>query len=303
MSTIDLYAVLGVAPDASTDEIRAAWKAAVADLDPTDPKLNVFNQAGAVLLDPAKREAYDAELGSEERSDSGSAGESRPADTPTPLRGSDRPASPGSAAAATSAPDLDAEGDPEGEAVRLLESDVRGRDAGDVITFAILSAFGLTALAVVTVLVILAAVFAAKPLGSLLPPAGVPESQQRLVDAADAAEDAAVPVLSYDYRRLAQDKKAASARMTASFSKDYEQTFTLIEQNAPQTEAVVTAKVLGSAIARSSEKGVDVLLFVDRPTTRKGAKEPVVYRDQVTFSMRLVDGEWLVHDMRTTRPA
>lgn len=49
MSAIDLYAVLGVARDASTDEIREAWQNAVAGLGPTDPTFNVLNQAGAVL--------------------------------------------------------------------------------------------------------------------------------------------------------------------------------------------------------------------------------------------------------------
>jgi Mce-associated membrane protein len=287
VSAIDLYAVLGVARDASTDEIRAAWKGAVADIDPTDPKLNVFNQAGAVLLDPAKRAKYDAELASADTADaegsraSGAAGATRPADSPSPLRGSNRPGSPGSAAAAAPAVDLASD-----------------KPASRGIPAALLAL-----LALLTLAAMLAAIFAAGPLGRALPARGVPESQQRLVDAADAAEKAAVPVLSYDYRHLAADEKAATARMTPAFRKDYEQTFTLIEQNAPQAEAVVAAKVLGSAIAHSSGKGVDVLLFVDRPTSKKGAKEPVVYRDQVTFSMRLVDGEWLVNDMRTTRPA
>lgn len=275
MTAVDLYAVLGVARDASADEIRKAWRSAVADLDPTDPKLNVFNQAGAVLLDPAKREKYDAELAASEGEaspghlDSGSAGPGE-----------------GPARAGASAE------------VAALPTAVAKERTSRPVPGALLAV-----LALLTVAAVLAAVFAAGPLGRALPAGGVPESQQRLVDAVDAAEKAAVPVLSYDYRHLAQDKKAASARMTSSFRKDYDQTFTLIEQNAPQAQAVVAATVLGSAVARSSEKGVDVLLFVDRPTSRKGAKEPVVYRDQVTFAMRLVDGEWLVDDMRTTRPA
>lgn len=276
MSAIDLYAVLGVARDASTDEIRAAWKGAVADMDPTDPKLNVFNQAGAVLLDPAKREKYDATLAGDEAEDEPEDEAGHEADeaghaeaAPTVV-----PAPPTPAASPVVAP-----------------SAVSRRPVPTWL---------LTLLAGLTVVAVLAAVFVAQPLGERL--SGV-RSQQRLVDAADAAEKAAVPVLSYDYRHLAQDKKAASARMTSSFRKDYDQTFTLIEQNAPAAQAVVAATVLGSAIAGNSEKGVDVLLFVDRPTSRKGAKEPVVYRDQVTFSMRLVDGEWLVDDMRTTRPA
>ena len=48
--------------DASADEIRAAWRAAIADLDPTDRRFGAYNQAAEVLLDPERRAAYDAEL-------------------------------------------------------------------------------------------------------------------------------------------------------------------------------------------------------------------------------------------------
>lgn len=56
------YDLLGVAPDAPADEIRAAWRSRIADLDPTDRRFAVLNQAAEVLLDPQARAAYDAEL-------------------------------------------------------------------------------------------------------------------------------------------------------------------------------------------------------------------------------------------------
>ncbi|WP_220793603.1 J domain-containing protein, partial [Nocardioides stalactiti] len=59
---VSLYDLLDVDETASTDEIRAAWKAAIADLDPTDRRFRAFNDAAGVLLDDAKRAAYDAEL-------------------------------------------------------------------------------------------------------------------------------------------------------------------------------------------------------------------------------------------------
>jgi Mce-associated membrane protein len=55
------YDVLDVEPTASVDEIRSAWRAAVAELDPTDRRFRVYNQAAEVLLDPGRRAAYDAE--------------------------------------------------------------------------------------------------------------------------------------------------------------------------------------------------------------------------------------------------
>jgi len=56
------YDLLGVAPDAPADEVRAAWRLAIADLDPTDRRFGPLNRAAEVLLDPARRAAYDAEL-------------------------------------------------------------------------------------------------------------------------------------------------------------------------------------------------------------------------------------------------
>lgn len=56
------YDLLGVPDDASADEIRGAWRARIADLDPTDRRFAVLNQAAEVLLDPDRRAVYDAEL-------------------------------------------------------------------------------------------------------------------------------------------------------------------------------------------------------------------------------------------------
>ena len=53
------YDVLDVDPAASTDEVRAAWRAGVADLDPTERRFRLLNQAAEVLLDPARRAEHD----------------------------------------------------------------------------------------------------------------------------------------------------------------------------------------------------------------------------------------------------
>ncbi|THJ13498.1 hypothetical protein E7Z54_01715, partial [Nocardioides sp.] len=58
----NLYDLLDVDEAATPDQIRTAWKSAIADLDPTDRRFRAFNDAAGVLLDPDKRAAYDAEL-------------------------------------------------------------------------------------------------------------------------------------------------------------------------------------------------------------------------------------------------
>jgi Mce-associated membrane protein len=56
------YDVLGVEQDASEAEVRAAWKSAIADLEPVDRRFRLLNQAAEVLLDRDARAAYDAGL-------------------------------------------------------------------------------------------------------------------------------------------------------------------------------------------------------------------------------------------------
>lgn len=75
MTSPTWYDVLDVSPDASADEVRAAWRAKIADLDPTDRRFAALNQAAEVLLDPERRAAYDAELApAEPEPDTGDAG-------------------------------------------------------------------------------------------------------------------------------------------------------------------------------------------------------------------------------------
>jgi Mce-associated membrane protein len=120
-------------------------------------------------------------------------------------------------------------------------------------------------------------------------------------EARAAAERAIVPVLSYDYRDLDEDAAAARSYMTSRYQEEkYDPLFTgVVQENAERTQTVVTTEVVDSAIVRTGEDRVDVLLFVDRATLNKSLEEPLVYKDQATVTMALVDGQWLVDDLST----
>ncbi len=121
--------------------------------------------------------------------------------------------------------------------------------------------------------------------------------------AQSAAERAIVPVLSYDAKTLDDDQADGAVlhdvglpqASTTSSSR-------LIKENAPETETVVSAEVVASGIVRSGEDRVEVLLFVNQPTTNKEQSEPVVFKNQVRVTMQLVDGDWLIDDMVTSPP-
>ncbi|GIM62811.1 hypothetical protein Pve01_78970 [Planomonospora venezuelensis] len=73
------YDVLDVPHDAPTEDVRAAWKGRIADLEPGDRRFDTLNRAAKVLLDPVARAAYDETL---------------PAQRVEPLVEEDTPASP-----------------------------------------------------------------------------------------------------------------------------------------------------------------------------------------------------------------
>ncbi|KQV71531.1 hypothetical protein ASC64_05860 [Nocardioides sp. Root122] len=251
------YDLLDVSRDASADEVRAAWKTHIADLEPGDQRFDALNRAAKVLLDPAGRAAYDASL-----PDDAAEGDHEP--TPPPVEDGDRAPV---AATRTATP-----GD---------ERPGRG-----VPTW-LLAGLGVLAAGLVAAVV-------------WMWTAGEQGDGAAARDAQVAAERAVVPVLSYDYEHLEADQDAATALMTGSYKSEYDKLFAVLEDNAPRTRTKVTAEVVASGIVRAAGDRVQVLVFVDRPTTNKLSAEPTVYKDQVTLSMQLVDGQWLVDDLVTS---
>lgn len=265
------YDLLDVDQDASADEIRTAWKTAIADLDPGDRRFRAYNDAAAVLLDPVRRAEYDAAI----------AEAAEPEPTPE--------AEPTAEEAVVSEPAVRAS---EGEPAPAVRREI---PLAVVIATAVVTVLLLT----VTVVVWLGSDSAPESIST--GPSRVDESETRAAQA--AAETAIVPVISYDYRTLEADAAAAKSYMTEDYREKYDETFSIVSEYAPSTKTVVTVEVVASGIVRTGDDRVDVLLFVNRPTTNKEYTEPVVYRDQVTVQMELVDGEWLVDDLITTPAA
>ena len=260
------YDLLDVPPDASTDEVRAAWRQQIAELEPGDRRFDTLNRAASVLLDPDTRSAYDAGL--------------EPAVTePAPVERSTDGTTDGTTIVEVGDPGQPVEGQP-----------VQGGSSAG--TGSRVPTWLLAGLGVLAVLLVAATAWSwtSRDAGG--------EDAARAAQA--AAERAVVPVLSYDYEDLEGGQQRAQALMTGSYRAEYDKLFAVIEDNAPATKTRVDVEVVSSGIVRASDDRVQVLVFVDRPTTNKASAEPVVYKDQVTLSMQRVDGEWLVDDMTTS---
>lgn len=254
------YDVLDVPRDAPSEDVRAAWKDRIADLEPGDRRFDTFNRAAKVLLDPPARAAYDASLADEGTDTLPEEGAPASATGPAPR-------TPGLVARLRPRPDRAREGVP---------------------TW-LLAGLGVLAAGLVAAI------------AWTWTSSGAAAADDSGVRAAQvAAERAVVPVLSYDYETLEADQREAQALMTGGYREEYDKLFTVLEENAPRTRTKVSATVVSSGVVRASDDRVQVLVFVDRPTTNKLHAEPVVYKDQVTVSMQRVDGEWLVDDLVTS---
>ena len=279
------YDVLDVDSTASTDEVRSAWRAAVADLDPTDRRFRVANQAAEVLLDPVRRTAYD----------DGLAAAADDADEPLTVA---------PILAAALVPGVPDEGAPETEGRGGLLARVRTgrrrtsteapaeRDQ-DARRLPVVPGWSLVTLAaLLAVALVFAGILVSKPSDAAV--AGDDQAAQA------AAERAIVPILSYDAHHLSRSEAAAQPFMTSGEQQQYDKLFAVIKQNAPRTGTVVQARYVASGIVRGGNDRVDVLVFVDQVTHNKQhTKVPVVYRNQVTVTMAKVGDSWLVDGLTT----
>ncbi len=240
------YDVLGVAPDATTADVRAAWRAAIADLDPTERRFALLNEAAQVLLDDDRRTAYDAEL-------------------------------------AAAAPDPAPEPDPAREPVPAAVGERRA-----------VPGWLITGLAVAVLLV----AGAAGTVATTIP------SDRSIEEASSAAraaaEEAVVPILSYDGKRLEESRAAAEPLLTGDYREEFDRFYDeVMAGNAPRTGTVVQAELIRSGLVRADEDRVQVFALVDMTRTNDAEKRPVVFRNWVTMTMERVDGEWLVAGMDT----
>ncbi len=267
--TPSLYDLLNVDESATTDQIRAAWKAAIADLDPTDRRFRAYNQAAETLLDPERRREYDAGLAASEPAVT-EPDESEPEPEPEPE------------------PEAESEPEPEPEPEPSAVAETGPR----TVPLRLLIIAGVLALAA-----IVGTVWVWQQPGADGDSDRFDDRENAAQQAASVAEEAAGPVLSYDYRQLDDDIARATPFFTDQYADKYR---SLMEELTPQAQSgklVVAAQAIATGIVRSGDDRAEILVFVDQASSRAGTEnEPL--KMWVTMTMVNEDDGWLIDEMK-----
>jgi Mce-associated membrane protein len=117
-------------------------------------------------------------------------------------------------------------------------------------------------------------------------------------DGLEASRDAALTLLSYDYRTLAKDFSAGRRLTTGDFAKKYAETTTkVVTPVATKQKAVVKAEVVTAGVVRASSDTVVTIVYVNQVTTSSLSAAPKVDLSRVRMTMRKVGDTWLVSNV------
>jgi Mce-associated membrane protein len=138
-------------------------------------------------------------------------------------------------------------------------------------------------------------------------PAAVAErsvAQERASLTAEAAAEKLVgPVLSYNYKTMAEDLERIRGNMTEKMGEKQAASWPEITNEAVAQQIVVEATPAGTALTRVSPKGdrATVVAFIDQYVEKQGA-QPFVLRMWATLSLVKSsgsEGRWLLDDICT----
>ncbi|HEY6933170.1 MAG TPA: DnaJ domain-containing protein [Marmoricola sp.] len=293
-TTPSWYDILGVRRDASPAEIKAAWREATDKFEPGSGSAHfrLFNEAADVLLDPARRSAYDAELAADaagpkvdtRRDERGQALPPTHQDT----RGERRRRLP--------SPRLDRSRDRGQEAGREATGRPVRQEAPRWLRLVVL---------VVLPLLTLASLAAAGYYAYHAHRDGLIEDAR--AEAPATAERALESALAYDYRHLGADEKRAARYFTARYKQKnhFAATYRLLAHGsngrpspAVSTKTVVTAHSVASSVVDAAPDLARVLVFVNQ-TSDKAGKQPVIFQNRVVVTLVRSGNGWLIDDLKS----
>ncbi len=112
-----------------------------------------------------------------------------------------------------------------------------------------------------------------------------------------AASKLTETVLSYDWKTLAKDTKAAEAVMGPSFRSEYAKAMAGVKKQTLKNKVQLEAKAVATSVVSASDHKVVALVFVNQVTTAKGAQNQRLDQNRVLVTLTRGEGEWRVSKM------
>ncbi len=112
-----------------------------------------------------------------------------------------------------------------------------------------------------------------------------------------AASTLTTKVLSYDWKTLDADMKAAEAVLAPTFRAEYARAMGNVKAQTVKNQVKLTAQVVATSIISASEKKVQALVFVNQVTTAKGSGNQRLDQNRVRVTLTRDGGDWRVSKM------
>jgi hypothetical protein len=105
-------------------------------------------------------------------------------------------------------------------------------------------------------------------------------------------------VLSYDWKTLDADSKAAQEVLAPSFRSEYAKTMTGVKAKAVKNQVKLKASAAATSIVSATEDKVVALVFVNQITTAKGTTNQRVDSSRVRVTLTRRGGDWRISKLK-----
>ena len=105
-------------------------------------------------------------------------------------------------------------------------------------------------------------------------------------------------VLSYDWKTIDADTKAAEAVLAPSFRTEYAKTMAGVKDQTVKNQVKLTATAVSTSIVSATEHKVVALVFVNQVTTAKTTTNQRVDSSRVLVTLTRGDGDWRISKLK-----
>jgi len=111
-------------------------------------------------------------------------------------------------------------------------------------------------------------------------------------------------IFSYSYADTARTKAAAQRLLTGSAIRQYDQLFTLVQQDAPKEKLIVTTRVINVGVELLTAGHARLLVFANEEDSRAGTSQASYGGAMFAVTAVSEHGRWLIESIDTfTGPA